>query len=55
MVWERDAFFLLNGSDSAFLDHFMWLYSGKVVWLPLAVFIIAVLCYRKSWRIWQMK
>ncbi len=52
LVWERDAFFLLNGSDSAFLDHFMWLYSGKVVWLPLAVFIIAVLCYRKSWRIW---
>lgn len=36
LVWERDAFFMLNGSDSAFLDRFMWIYSGKAVWLPLA-------------------
>lgn len=50
LVWERDAFFLLNGSDSPFLDHFMWLYSGKVVWLPLALFILFVLCYKRDWR-----
>ena len=31
LVWERDAFFMLNGSDSALLDHFMWIYSGKAV------------------------
>lgn len=47
---ERDAFFFLNGSDSSYLDSFMWLYSGKVVWLPLAVFIMAVLIYKKNWR-----
>lgn len=50
LVWERDAFFLLNGSDSPFLDHFMWLYSGKAVWLPLALFILVVLVYRRGWR-----
>ena len=50
LVWERDAFFLLNGSDSPFLDHFMWLYSGKVVWLPLALFILFVLCYKRDWK-----
>ncbi len=50
LVWERDAFFLLNGSDSPFLDHFMWLYSGKVVWLPLALFILYVLCYKRDWK-----
>lgn len=50
LVYERDAFFTLNGSDSVFLDHFMWLYSGKAVWLPLAVFILLVLLYKKSWR-----
>lgn len=50
LVYERDAFFALNGSDSVFLDHFMWLYSGKAVWLPLAVFILLVLLYKKSWR-----
>jgi undecaprenyl-diphosphatase len=43
-------FFMLNGSDSPFLDRFMWLYTGKVVWLPLAVFILFTLLYKKNWR-----
>ena len=50
LVWERDAFFLLNGSDSSSFDHFMWLYSGKVVWLPLALFLLVVLVYKRGWR-----
>lgn len=50
LAYERDAFFLLNGSDSPFLDRFMWLYSGKAVWLPLAFFILLVLVYKKNWR-----
>lgn len=41
---------MLNGSDSPFLDRFMWLYSGKAVWLPLAAFILIVLLYKKKWR-----
>lgn len=48
--YERDLFFMLNGSDSPFLDRFMWLYSGKAVWLPLAAFILFVLVYKKKWR-----
>lgn len=48
--YERDAFFFLNGSDSVYLDHFMWLFSGKTVWYPLALFILFVLCYRKNWK-----
>lgn len=50
LVYERDLFFLLNGSDSPFLDRFMWLFSGKAVWLPLAAFILGVLLYKKKWR-----
>lgn len=50
LVYERSAFFALNGSDSVFLDHFMWLYSGKAVWLPLAIFMLFVLLYKKNWR-----
>lgn len=50
LVWERDVFLMLNGSDSSFLDNFMWIYSGKMVWLPLAIFIIFVLCYKKNWK-----
>lgn len=47
---ERELFFMLNGSDSPFWDHVMWLYSGKIVWLPLAVFILIVLTYKVNWR-----
>lgn len=54
LVWERDAFFMLNGSDSAFLDRFMWIYSGKAVWLPLVFFILMVLCYKKNWKEWLL-
>lgn len=50
LVYERDLFFMLNGCDSPFLDRFMWLYSGKAVWLPLAFFILVVLLYKKKWR-----
>lgn len=50
LTYERDLFFMLNGSDSPFLDRFMWLYSGKAVWLPLAAFILVVLLYKKNWR-----
>lgn len=50
LVYERDLFFMLNGSDSPFLDRFMWLYSGKAVWLPLAAFILIILLYKKKWR-----
>lgn len=50
LVYERDLFFMLNGSDSPFLDRFMWIFSGKTVWLPLAAFILIVLLYKKKWR-----
>ena len=50
LVYERDAFFALNGSNSPFLDQFMYIYTGKAVWLPLAVLIIAVLLYKKKWQ-----
>jgi undecaprenyl-diphosphatase len=50
LVWERDAFFFLNGSHSPFWDRFMWLYSGKIVWIPIVLFILWVILYKKNWR-----
>jgi len=50
LEYERSMFFMLNGSDSPFVDRFMWLYTGKVVWLPLAAFILFILLYKKDWR-----
>ncbi|MCD7935741.1 MAG: phosphatase PAP2 family protein [Tannerellaceae bacterium] len=50
LILERDAFLFFNGSESPFMDRFMWLYSGKQVWLPLAFFILFLLIYKKNWR-----
>lgn len=50
LVYERDAFLALNGCHSPFWDNFMWIYTGKVIWLPLAAFILFVLFYKKDWR-----
>lgn len=47
---EKELFFALNGSDSAFLDNIMWLYTGKIMWIPLALFIIGILVYKKDWH-----
>ena len=50
LVWEQDLFLTLNGCHTPYWDEVMWLYSGKAVWLPLAVFIILVLAYKKNWK-----
>lgn len=50
LVWERDLFLTLNGCHTPYWDEVMWLYSGKAVWLPLAIFIIVVLSYKKNWK-----
>jgi undecaprenyl-diphosphatase len=50
LVWERDLFLELNGSSYGFLDRFMYLYSGKVVWLPLLVFIVLAIAYKRNWK-----
>jgi len=50
---ERDTFLWLNGSGHcAFLDRFLWLFSGKLTWLPLAAFFVAALFWhnRRHWR-----
>ncbi len=46
---ERNLFFALNGSDSQFLDNIMWTLSGRIVWIPLLLFIIFILFYKTSY------
>lgn len=50
LEYEQNLFFALNGSDSPFLDRFMWLYSGKAVWIPLAALLVVILLYKKGWK-----
>lgn len=52
LYYERDLFFLLNGSDCVALDRVIWLCTGKAVWLPLAAVILGVLIYKRNLREW---
>ncbi len=47
---ERDLFFALNGSESLFLDNAMWTISGRLIWIPLYLFILFLLFYRMPKR-----
>lgn len=50
LKYERELFFLINGSDSTLLDHFMWLVSDKLVWIPWIVCLLCLLFYKKNWK-----
>ena len=40
----------LRLTAATLLDRFMWIFTGKAVWLPLAFLILLVLIYKKNWR-----
>ncbi|MDR1369952.1 MAG: phosphatase PAP2 family protein [Dysgonamonadaceae bacterium] len=46
LPYERPLFFLMNGSDSALMDNFMWLYSYKFTWLPLYLCLFFLFIYK---------
>lgn len=43
---ERELFFALNGSESLFLDNVMWSISGRLIWIPMYLFILFLFFYR---------
>lgn len=47
---ERDLFFLLNGSDYAFLDNFFFIYSYKWTWIPFYLCFLFIFIYKKNWK-----
>ena len=50
LEYERGAFLWLNGSHNTFWDNFMWLYTGKIVWIPVLLLLIFLLFYKKDWK-----
>ncbi|MEG1616944.1 MAG: phosphatase PAP2 family protein [Bacteroidales bacterium] len=46
---DKNLLLLLNGSGNQYWDNFMWLFTGKLLWVPAALgFIYSFL--RKGWR-----
>lgn len=50
--YEEGLFLQLNSIQSPFGNQFMWLFSGKIAWVPLAIIFILVLFYknRRHWK-----
>ncbi|MDR0742903.1 MAG: phosphatase PAP2 family protein [Tannerella sp.] len=50
--YEEGAFLWLNSYHAPFGNQFMWLFSGKIFWIPLATLFIFMLFYknRKHWK-----
>ncbi|SBV99951.1 conserved hypothetical protein [uncultured Dysgonomonas sp.] len=46
LPYERNLFLWLNDQHTSYWDVFMWIYSGKLVWLPLAIVAIGVFVYK---------
>ncbi len=52
LPYEKGLFFYINGSYTYFTDCVMWLFSGGVIWIPIAIFLLTVIIYKKKWRVW---
>ncbi|MDR1631754.1 MAG: phosphatase PAP2 family protein [Dysgonamonadaceae bacterium] len=48
LQFEKSLFFQLNGSESAFLDNFFYLYSYKWTWLLFYLCFLFIFCYKKN-------
>ena len=54
LQYEENLFFLINGTHSRFFDYFMWLFSGRAIWVPIGTLIIFTIVYKKSWKQWLL-
>jgi undecaprenyl-diphosphatase len=52
LSYERDLFFLINGTRSEMLDYVMWIFSSTAIWAPLVVVFLFAFVYRKGWKEW---
>lgn len=52
LPYEKSLFFFINGSYSYFADCVMWLFSGGIIWIPAAIFLLTTIIYKKKWQVW---
>ena len=50
LLLERDIFFLLNGSNSAFWDNFFYIYTNQWTWLIFYLCFLWVFIYKQDWK-----
>lgn len=50
LPYERNLFFMLNGSNSVVLDNIMSTLSGSKIWIPLYAFALFMFFYKNRWK-----
>ncbi|NDW17335.1 phosphatase PAP2 family protein [Dysgonomonas sp. 216] len=50
LPYERDLFLWLNNHHNDFWDSFMMIYSGKLIWVPLAATLLFTIFYKTKWQ-----
>lgn len=48
--FDKQVLLALNGSDSIFWDNFMWTYTGRLIWVPLAASLLYVIIKNNKWK-----
>ena len=48
--YDKELLLFFNGSDSVWLDHVMWMYTGKLIWLPMILAMIYVFFKSGGWK-----
>lgn len=53
VTWDKELFLFLNGLHSNWMDHFMWLMSETLIWLPFyLLFIYLLIRNKQSQSLW---
>ncbi|MDR1089592.1 MAG: phosphatase PAP2 family protein [Prevotella sp.] len=50
LPYERELFLWLNDRHTEYWDNYIYLYSGKAIWLPLAAVAFFVYVYKIKWK-----
>ena len=50
LPFERDFFLWLNDAHTSYWDIFMWIYSGKLIWVPLVIVCFGIFVYKVKWQ-----
>lgn len=47
---DKQVLLFFNGSNSPYLDRVMWVFTGRLIWLPLVLSLVFVFTKRSNWR-----
>lgn len=50
LEYERSLFLYLNSFKTPVVDNFMWLYSGKIIWIPMIILFLYIFIKKQRWQ-----